>query len=433
MKRNDFAGTGKVFGFTLRQLVMNRANLISLLITGVIMVLMFPAMTFLEGIGSDGPSTAEPPEGEWVMQLPDKIYFTDETDLGVNPAQYDYAEIPVEYIELTNETYADTVNSDANEAWVHLYQGETGYFVDVYAQPDVTDPLAAHITDLLDQARYTGMDGIDVLNAPYSISSSSLDEYEDPDETDGMGAYYVQLIYSILVMLVSLYAASYIVQSVVEEKTSRLVETLMISVRPLALILGKILAVMVYVFGMMAFYGLCGMLSNFINRVFLDGGSPGEMLADMGIPLAELNINPGTVAVAVFSLLLGYMTYSLLSGMTGAGCSEPEDMQSANSTSMMIIMGCYMAALFTSMAGSPAVAVVTSLIPMLSIFCAPVQFMMGNIGAGVLVIAWILQIAVIGLLAVMCAKIYEELIIYKGKRLTFMQIVKMALRKEARR
>ena len=92
-----------------------------------------------------------------------------------------------------------------------------------------------------------------------------------------------------------------------------------------------------------------------------------------------------------------------------------------------------LAALFTSMAGSPAVAVVTSLIPMLSIFCAPVQFMMGNIGAGVLVIAWILQIAVIGLLAVMCAKIYEELIIYKGKRLTFMQIVKMALRKEARR
>ena len=205
MKRNDFAGTGKVFGFTLRQLVMNRANLISLLITGVIMVLMFPAMTFLKGVGSDGPSTAEPPEGEWVMQLPDKIYFTDETDLGVNPAQYDYAEIPVKYIELTNETYADTVNSDANEAWVHLYQGETGYFVDVYAQPDVTDPLAAHITDLLDQARYTGMDGIDVLNAPYSISSSSLDEYEDPDETDGMGAYYVQLIYSILsVMMVTL-------------------------------------------------------------------------------------------------------------------------------------------------------------------------------------------------------------------------------------
>jgi len=151
----------------------------------------------------------------------------------------------------------------------------------------------------------------------------------------------------------------------------------------------------------------------------------------MGLPLAELNINPATIAVAVFSLLLGYMTYSLLSGMTGAGCSEPEDIQAANSTSMMIIMGCYMIALFTSMMGSRTAAIVTSLLPMISVFCAPVQFMMGNISVGILAAAWILQIGVIILLALMCAKIYEELIIYRGKRLTFMQIVKMAIGKGA--
>jgi len=188
---------------------------------------------------------------------------------------------------------------------------------------------------------------------------------------------------------------------------------------------------MVYVFGMMSVYALCGVLSNLINRKFLGGGSPTDVLGSLGVPLAELSINPGTVAAAVFSLLLGYMTYALLSGMSGAGCSEPEDVQSANSTSIMIVMGCYMIALITSMMESQAVAVVTSLIPMVSVFCAPVQFMMGNIGAGVLVIAWILQIGVILILAAMCAKIYEELIIYRGKRLTFTQIVKIALRKEA--
>lgn len=431
MKRNDFTGTGKVFGFTLRQLVTNRANLISLLITGLIMILMFPAMTLLEGAGNDDSVPVDAPASEWVMHLPSKIILTDETGLSINLAKNDYADTPVESAVLTNDTYAESVDILENEAWVHLYQTENGYFVDVYGSSEVTDPLAAHAIEMLDSARYEGIDGLDVVNAPYNVSSETVEDFENSDESDGMGAYYVQLIYSILVMVVSLYASSYIVQTVVEEKTSRLVETLMISVRPLALILGKILAVMIYVFAMMAFYGICGVLSNVISRTLLGGGSPGELLGSMGIPLAELNINPGTVAVAVFSLLLGYMTYSLLSGMTGAGCSEPEDMQSANSTSLMIIMGCYMIALITSMAGSPVVAVVTSLIPMISIFCAPIQFMMGNIGMGVLVTAWILQFCVIALLAVMCAKIYEELIIYKGKRLTFGQIVKMAMRKEA--
>lgn len=433
MKRTDFTGWTKVFAFTLRQLVCSRANLISLLISGVIVLLMFPAMTLIGGAGNSSSDAIDPPGTEWVLHLPAKIYLTDETSLGIDPSQNAYAGIPVEPAALTNDTYADAVNLEENEAWLHLYQTDDGYFIDVYASPEVTDPLASHAAELIDAARYAGIEGLDVLNAPWEVTSETAEEYENPGEDDFMGAYFVQLIYSILVMIVSIYAAAYIVQSVVEEKTSRLVETLMISVRPLSLILGKILAVMVYVFGMMAFYVVCGVISGFVNRMFFDGGSPGEMLSSLGMPLAELDINPGTVAVAVFSLLLGYMTYSLLSGITGAGCSEPEDIQSANSTSMMVIMGCYMTALFSSMAESSAVSVVTSLLPMISVFCAPVQFMMGNIGIEVLIAAWILQFCVIGILAVICARIYEDLIIYKGKRLTFVQIVKMAFKKEAHR
>ncbi len=426
MKRSDFTGTGKVFAFTLRQLVKNRANLISLLISAVLMLVMFPAISLFGGASGE-PDTADP---DFILHLPTKIYLTDETGLNPGIAQGDYAAIPVVTADFTVENYADAVDLEAGEAWLHLYLTADGYVIDVYAQDDAVDSLASHAAEMLDLARLAGMDGLDVLNSPYSIDTYTVDEYENPGD-DGMGAYFVQLFYSIVVMLVSMFAAAYIVQAVVEEKTSRLVETLMISVRPLALILGKILAVMVYVFGMMSVYVLCGVLSNFFNRRFLNGGSPTDLLGSMGIPLAELSINPGTVAAAVFSLLLGYMTYALLSGMTGAGCSEPEDVQSANSTSIMIVMGCYMIALFTSMMESQTVAVVTSLIPMVSVFCAPVQFMMGNIGTGVLVAAWILQIGVIVLLAAMCAKIYKELIIYRGKRLTFTQIVKIAMRKEA--
>ncbi|MFQ9052626.1 MAG: ABC transporter permease [Oscillospiraceae bacterium] len=47
-------------------------------------------------------------------------------------------------------------------------------------------------------------------------------------------------------------SASYVIRAVVEEKDSRLVELLLVSVKPMALLAGKILAVMAFTFGWLA-------------------------------------------------------------------------------------------------------------------------------------------------------------------------------------
>ena len=82
------------------------------------------------------------------------------------------------------------------------------------------------------------------------MQSQSAEEYFASDqEANWETGYWTQMIYSILVLMVSIFSVSYIVRAVVEEKSSKLVETLLVSIRPLALILGKILAVMACVFG----------------------------------------------------------------------------------------------------------------------------------------------------------------------------------------
>ena len=50
---------------------------------------------------------------------------------------------------------------------------------------------------------------------------------------------------------------------------------------------------------------------------------------------------------------------------------------------------------------------------------------MGNIGLGALILAWVLQIVVVIALAVLCGKIYRSLIMHRGTRITWKQMLVM--------
>ena len=60
-----------------------------------------------------------------------------------------------------------------------------------------------------------------------------------PEENFDGSRFWVQYGYSILAMMVCLMSASYVIRAVVEEKDSRLVELLLVSVKPMALLAGN--------------------------------------------------------------------------------------------------------------------------------------------------------------------------------------------------
>ena len=95
-----------------------------------------------------------------------------------------------------------------------------------------------------------GGEQVELVNSAFSVQVVTESEYFSRESIAFETKFAVQYVYSILVMLISIMSASYIARAIVEEKASKLVELLMVSVRPLALILGKILAVMVFVFGL---------------------------------------------------------------------------------------------------------------------------------------------------------------------------------------
>ena len=268
--------------------------------------------------------------------------------------------------------------------------------------------------------------------ATFYTSVMSVDEFMNKDDIGFESRYAVQYAYSIIVMMVCLFAVTYIVRAILEEKSSKLVETLLVSIKSEDMILGKILAVITFIFSAFAAIVVSFVLSYFVTGIFRDTSFVAAQLKSWGLTSELLNLSFDVVVVVMVSALLACVTMSLIAAISGASCSSMEDMESANMTSTMIILACYMATVIASSFGSTP-AMFMSLCPLVSVFAAPAYYITGDIGFVTVGISWVIQAVCIALIYKLSGKLYDSLIMYKGSRLKAGKIIKMALnRKEGK-
>lgn len=418
MKRTDgsLRGTGKVYAFTLEQMIKGKANLIMLVLLLALSLASVPLMTLFGGTGGARETGFE------------RLYVQNETGLPLELASL--ADIVTE-----EDAKPETIQKD--EAWLRFYLAEDGYHVDAECDPvdeDKAASLLQNAQSILNEARYASLgtttEQLKTISTPVQTETGTVTDYLSAPELDFADTFAIQYVYSILVMILSIFASSYIVRAVIEEKASKLVELLMVSVKPLALIVGKILAMMTYVFGLLLLMVVGMVMSYFISGSFMEVASPVAMLQGMGLDISGMNVGPMTVVIVLVSLVLGYLTFSILGGLVGTGCSSMEDVESANLSVILIVMAGYLVASMTSGIGNTAVGTVLALVPVVSVFCAPVQYVCGNINLGMLCVSWLLQGLVLLLLAWLCAKIYHELLLRRGGKVKLREMLSMARRKK---
>lgn len=271
---------------------------------------------------------------------------------------------------------------------------------------------------------FMGSGNSDGIN--FYTSVMTMEDFLNRDAVDSDARYTVQYAYSIIVMIVCIFSTTYIVRAILEEKTSKLVETLMVSVRSDDMILGKILAVITFVFSMVLSAVAAFALSYLITGIFRDVSFVREKLDAAGITSELFHVGPDVIFIVIFSALLACVALSLIAALSGAGCSSMEDMESANMSATMIILVCYMATVIIAPFGNGA-AVFMSLCPFLSCFAAPAYYITGDIGMGILAASWTIQAACIFIIYKLSGKVYDSLIIYKGTRLKMRTILGMAV------
>ena len=430
LRKEEFRGTGQVFRFTLRQLVKSRANLISAIIMLLFALFSIPAATFFNDNFADDSSVLS------------TIYYLNETGCDVDFEKLSGVEPRFGNV-LTAPSAFDLENWEQelkeDEAFVHMQEDEEngGFLIRVFCQDGDAcgemEVLSGAARKLFQSARYQKLgvtqEQIDQLTGIPVVNVDTVENYQEMPAVGADTFFAVQYVYAILVLILCTFSTTFIVRAIIEEKASRLVETLLVSVRPLAMILGKILAVMTYVFGLILMMIAGALLSHKMTGIFMGSSMVDHMIADMGLTADMLHFGPFTVVVVLISLLLGYFTFSIIGGIAGTGCSSMEDVESANMNVLLFVLGGYMVSCFTA-AFSSAVGLIMSFIPFASIFCAPVQYVLGNISFPLLCMAWLVQLLLIVLLAWFCGSIYGDLIMYRGSKLKLGRMISMAREKK---
>ena len=401
----DLSGTGQVYRFTLSQLLKSRASRVTLIIMVLLAAVSMPLTALLGG---------ETPETSDTAGLA-SVRVDNRTDL---------------VLDFSGDAYwADTdFSADAGEpdAVVTVTGDETGYQVAVVGSESAD---AGELSQLAETARQAVRDAC--LRAA-GLSSRQLEALtaSTGEEDSHEEGFWVQYGYSILAMILCLMSASYVIRAVVEEKDSRLVELLLVSVKPMALLAGKILAVMAFTFGwllaMLAGLGVsCGLTAGLMGPGVLQKQLSGLLAA---VPRVQEDLwqAAGVLLVLLVSLGLGYLTMSLIGGVAGACCSGMEEAGEATGPVMLLTMAGYLASCVVGAVPSGPVAVFSTLCPIVSIFCAPVQFAGGNVSIWLVLASWVIQAAVIWGLLTLASRVYAGLIVHRGSRVKLRELMSMA-------
>lgn len=402
----DLSGTGQVYRFTLSQLLKSRANRVTLIIMMLLAAVSMPLTALLGG---------ETPETSDTASLT-SVRVDNRTDL---------------VLDFSGDAYwADTdFSADAGEpdAVVTITGDETGYQVAVVGS-ETAD--AGELSQLAETARQAVRDACLRAAGLSSRQLEALTAASTGEEDSHEDGFWVQYGYSILAMMVCLMSASYVIRAVVEEKDSRLVELLLVSVKPMALLAGKILAVMAFTFGwllaMLAGFGVsCGLTAGLMGPDVLHRQLSGVLAA---LPQATPDVwhLVSLLAVLLVSLALGYLTMSIIGGVAGACCSGMEEAGEATGPVMLLTMAGYLASCVVGAVPSGPVAVLSTLCPVVSVFCAPVQFAGGNVSFWLVLASWAIQAAVIWGLLTLASRVYAGLIVHRGSRVKLRELMSMA-------
>jgi ABC-2 type transport system permease protein len=246
-------------------------------------------------------------------------------------------------------------------------------------------------------------------------------------------ASYTGYIIGILIYMILLIYGTQVMMGVMEEKTSRIAEVMVSSVKPFQLMLGKIVGIaMVALTQFLLWILFVIIIYNVTKSSSAAGSGVSEAVGQLQTIMQSLNL-PVLLFFFAFYFLGGFFFYASLYAAIGSAVNE--DMRETQSLSfpitMIIIFAFFMLTVTMKDPSSP-VAVWGSIIP----FTSPIV-MMARIPYGVpgtvpyweLIVSMVLLIIGFLFMTWFAGKIYRTGILMYGKKPTWKEMVKWAFRK----
>lgn len=275
------------------------------------------------------------------------------------------------------------------------------------------------------------------------VDSETITISETGDETNSSsaGAMILAGVMGLILYVTLLLYGSQVMNGVIEEKSNRIIEVIISSVKPYQLMLGKIVGVGLvgltqFVLWIVLTIGLTQVTGKFyaskakaavelsqgnasveMNKAMQDSpmGEVTKVLESTNIPLILLSF--------LFYFFVGYLLYSSLFAAIGSAVESPTEAQQFTFIVMIPIILSFLLAQYTMQDPDSTIAFWASMIP----FTSPINMMVRlPYGVPVWELAVSMALLVLGFLACswLSARIYRVGILMYGKKVTWRELAK---------
>lgn len=470
-------GWQKIFSFTIIQYIKTKSFIIGTIIMCVIVAAICTLTNLLpvwlsgddSGISIDNPGAENPLAELTAVYLYDETGLLEDSDLEFIPK-----------VTATDKSLKDMVDTlkTAESKSVAIQAAPqkdsdgtfTGYTVTSY----YSEPCDTSAVDMLGELAEEVLHRRVLLNA--GVSPDKYADTQFPVSVSKMQAggessnfiksamsYVLPLVISMLLFLLIFSYGQTVAQSIATEKTSRVMELLLTSVRPLAVVIGKVLAMGVVSFAQFILIGIVGGASaaisapfGILGKAFEIANNPeiqnalqqattnlGAQTTDMQIAEAMNTLSDtfslGNILIIILIFLLGFVFFSLIAALIGASISRMEDLQQAMQPYALLgMLGLYLAyfpvifnaeSLANDEVAVNPVQMFSYFFPISSPFALPSAVLLGTLNTVQIIIAVAVLAAMVVLVAIVVSKVYEAIILHNGNRIKLSEIFKMAMRK----
>ena len=237
-------------------------------------------------------------------------------------------------------------------------------------------------------------------------------EVEEKGQTFMTAIMVATLLYATLVV----YGVT-TMRSVIEEKTTRIVEILVSSLRPVQLLTGKILGVAAVA---LTQYLIWSVTAGLIGAY----GATAAAALRPGASMPRLHLPPGVLVYSVLFFLAGYLLYASLYAAAGAMVSSEQDAQQVQTPITLVIVVSFL--LFNAVvrnSNSP-LSVVLSLVPFLSPILMVLRIALQTPPFWQIALSLVLSLITTLGVVQLSARIYRVGILMYGKRPSLVELMR---------
>ncbi|MDU7954606.1 MAG: ABC transporter permease [Clostridium perfringens] len=394
-----------IFSFTYKETIRNRALIISTIITLIVMLGFFNMDKIVGLFNGEGSKDLI-----MISTEENNKFFDSNTLESLNDD--DFKVVLSKDSEETNKVKKEIENGKSD--YKALLEVSTGKDVSgkLYVNELPGDSLMKKINAILNDTKFAfSMDKFNITPEEYAniMTPANLDVVQTGNASHERMILVYALVFGIY--MITLTFGAMVANSVIEEKSNRIMETLITMAKPMELFFGKVL-------------GVCAVGLTQIGVIL---GAGLIMLKTSGTSLevlSSLNLNASIIFAFIAYFLLGYLTFSMLYAAVASLATSPQDVNSSMGAITLIFVGVFLLAMNCMFNIESTLAKVFSYVPFASPLIMFERIVLSKVTFVEILITTLINLGFIILVGFFSSKLYKKGTLHYGKKASLIKIIR---------